>query len=546
MIRRRNAIYESRCTRVHLQKLLRTFPFDLVCKRMHHALQIQEILSHIFIYCNPLILDLSADLHKNALSDLAGLARTCRVFKEPAFDVLWEALNDLSPLVRCLPETSHQVSPGMYSFTRPLTQTEWDVLQGYTRRIRSLWMSVDRIGEESLQILSNPPTTAPLFPNLRTLSCQYTVKTMPLLRLPFPSLAFLLVMFENPQLFQNSFNTLPNFFPNIKRLAIYVQSVATIDKIEPNDMCRWQNLCSVVCPCVALDVDTLAHLSRMPALTHLEFALSATLPLAASNSPIVCSNVHDFKLNSKSLETISRFLSRIQLPAITSFSAVMGSCPSRQELSSFFAGIQTSNAGHAIERLRFHQSPDPFSNVLHLECPNLGLEDLRPCMAFNLRQLSLDIVWNVGLTDSDLLTLASAWPHLENLVINEFSGWNALGGITPDGLLQLLQTCRSLNCIALAIDTRDYTELPPSGSPGSLGLTLPPRSNINVLDSVIEPESVPAVAAFFAGIAPCSDFYFSAWRSHIMLRRRGQNVYKSKDRWDEVYSRASEAVSRRS
>ena len=57
---------------------------------MHHALEIQEILLNIFGCCR--------------LSDLPALARTCRAFKEPALDVLWEELEDPTTLAQCLPE----------------------------------------------------------------------------------------------------------------------------------------------------------------------------------------------------------------------------------------------------------------------------------------------------------------------------------------------------------------------------------------------------------------------------------------------------------
>ena len=57
------------------------------------------------------------------------------------------------------------------------------------------------------------------------------------------------------------------------------------------------------------------------------------------------------------------------------------------------------------------------------ETPLLGLDDLRPCMAFsNLRRIELNTEWNVGLTDSDLPRLAPAWPNLEHLLINEYFG----------------------------------------------------------------------------------------------------------------------------
>ena len=71
---------------------------------MHHALEIQEILSDIFVYYSPLVLG------KKVTADLAALARTCRAFKEPALDMLWRELVDLSQLARCLPEVSYKGS----------------------------------------------------------------------------------------------------------------------------------------------------------------------------------------------------------------------------------------------------------------------------------------------------------------------------------------------------------------------------------------------------------------------------------------------------
>ena len=70
-----------------------------VCWRMHHALEIQEILSNIF-----------GHFSRSESSHLLALAITCRAFKEPALDVLWADLDNLSPLVRCLPEAFHQLS----------------------------------------------------------------------------------------------------------------------------------------------------------------------------------------------------------------------------------------------------------------------------------------------------------------------------------------------------------------------------------------------------------------------------------------------------
>ena len=150
--------------------------------------------------------------------------------------------------------------------------------------------------------------------------CEYEKKTMPLLHLPLPSLAFLDVKFESPHSFQNSLASFPKFSPKLRRFFIRMPQLKdTFSKIGPNYICRWRNLCSLICPQVALDLNALAHLTQMPALTRLTFALSNTLP--ASDSPHLFSNLHELTLHSKSLDPISRLfshlLSRKLLPTLT-------------------------------------------------------------------------------------------------------------------------------------------------------------------------------------------------------------------------------------
>lgn len=74
-----------------------------VCRRMHHALEIEEILANIFCSFAPRV----SLTEQAAAPDLAALARTCRTFREPALDLLWRALVDSSPLARCLPHACY-------------------------------------------------------------------------------------------------------------------------------------------------------------------------------------------------------------------------------------------------------------------------------------------------------------------------------------------------------------------------------------------------------------------------------------------------------
>ena len=500
---------------------------------MHHALEIDEILLNIFGYIRGPSEYL---LVKSRSGHLAALVKTCHTFKEPALDVLWEGLNDLSPLARCLPAACYQLRADevsffrvfvtgneychcykrSYGFSRPLTDVEWDILRSYTRRIRSIQDS-DGLGRKSIRMLSKPPSSKPLFPNLRHLDCTYRNKTIPLLLLPFPSLISLSVDIDGLPSFHGFVKWFIQFSPSFRILSIRAGELEFIT------------------------MDATVHLPRLPALTWLRLELAIPSDQFDSpQSPLFFPNMHILTLDSLYLGSLTDLLTRIQLHEIKDFSVITEDECS-EEMFSFWDSVHTSGIGRTVKRLSFHQ--DDTLGGSEPNRPMLRLEDLRPCMAFShLRHLYFDIKWRVGLTDSDLLTLTSAWPRLTRLVINDHWGWSTPGGITPNGLVQLLWACPLLHTVALGVDTRGFTELPPSLT--DVGSTLGPRLlRINVLCSVIEAESVPAVVAFFAGFGARALVAFKVWRVEgadaALLE-----VYKV--RWSYVSSRVKGAVGPRS
>lgn len=64
----------------------------------HRCLLIPEILS---LVCAAVSLDDVASSRR--LETLAALARTSRLFQEPALDCLWSELSTIAPLVKCMP-----------------------------------------------------------------------------------------------------------------------------------------------------------------------------------------------------------------------------------------------------------------------------------------------------------------------------------------------------------------------------------------------------------------------------------------------------------
>ncbi|KIJ13760.1 hypothetical protein PAXINDRAFT_116679, partial [Paxillus involutus ATCC 200175] len=146
---------------------------------MHNALGIHEILFDIFNHVCAITAADGSTKKPNLNPSLVALARTCRAFQEPALDALWLQLDDLTPLLRCLPEDvwvlsaveeASQDRTEVFGIRRPLNESEWGILQGYTRRIRVVTSINSRTGqleETAVKALCYPPVASPLFPGLR-------------------------------------------------------------------------------------------------------------------------------------------------------------------------------------------------------------------------------------------------------------------------------------------------------------------------------------------------------------------------------------------
>ncbi|KAF9233628.1 hypothetical protein BU15DRAFT_79926 [Melanogaster broomeanus] len=145
---------------------------------MHACLYIQEILLDIFAE----VLQL-----RYGYRGVASLARTCRLFMEPALDVLWATQHSLVPLVMCFPSYFLQFKSEKQSNSGVRTvvgirgvpdKAAWEKLFFYTRRIKTLHADlIDRDNQKSMSavhfsVLSKMLCACQkhLLPNLRALS----------------------------------------------------------------------------------------------------------------------------------------------------------------------------------------------------------------------------------------------------------------------------------------------------------------------------------------------------------------------------------------
>ena len=70
-------------------------PTGSIPPSMHPCLELYEVIRAIFGFIRP--------QDGSALRALSSAMQACKTFYEPAADTLWHTLDDLTPLVRCLP-----------------------------------------------------------------------------------------------------------------------------------------------------------------------------------------------------------------------------------------------------------------------------------------------------------------------------------------------------------------------------------------------------------------------------------------------------------
>ncbi|KAI0372462.1 hypothetical protein BV20DRAFT_964055 [Pilatotrama ljubarskyi] len=115
---------------------------------MHQCLQIAEIVSSIFAYLDGHEYDRRVRYpprirHRSpsVLRTLAGLTRTCTAFLEPALDVLWREIPDLSILINHLMPAEllrFDETTGALSLSEPPSADTWERLDPYIRRIQAV------------------------------------------------------------------------------------------------------------------------------------------------------------------------------------------------------------------------------------------------------------------------------------------------------------------------------------------------------------------------------------------------------------------------
>ncbi|KAG2364902.1 hypothetical protein BDR07DRAFT_1482063 [Suillus spraguei] len=478
---------------------------------MHICLLPPEILLHIFAIYNKGYGLLGSHV------TLAFLARTCKTFKEPALDILWQDIDGLEPLisciVACLPEgISQKNARGMLMLQRPLLNREWRLINRYAQRIHSLRVStsdLDIIDDRVVQALISAPS--PLLPNLRSLSwCDGRECFVPLLRtLLRPTLTWLELdsgssschSFAKAALFAS----LGARCPCVRELVCFYGGVDT-DEIT-DAMC--EALCGLK-ELVRLETDVfntraLPYLASLPSLGYLHFVLS--VHNAGEPQPncvsTFSSHFDQVRFTIPSPFVLSQCLNNIRFLSCRSVTVCVDYDDTPYDpldaidlLSSFSKCFSP-----ALENIHFDFN-FPFDSIVEediLADPIFALhfDAIVPLLSFShLTDLDLDWICVSIIDDASLKTMAQSWPHLENFRFGSSARWLVPPSLTFVGLVYLIHHCRRLRKIAMPF------------------CACPVDTNNEPFSETIPNEKVTTL---FVGVSPIVDPILVACQLHTLL-----------------------------
>ncbi|KAG5649333.1 hypothetical protein H0H81_004578 [Sphagnurus paluster] len=470
---------------------------------MHRCLHIPEIFSLICTHCRR--------------ADAVALARTCRAFYEPAHDRIWAHLEDLKPLIMCMPEDLWQNSNEEdlfqdFVFQRPILPSDWSGFEKHARRVRSIASCthsyLDRADFYSLTVSAAGRT---LFPKLQEIDWSDTSSGHVADTFAFV-VPFLGPHLLHVKLFARTMPiallqlavvvTLPARCPYLKTLAVNHYEMcmsAASASVLSTAICSFSYLESAtVCD---ISFTAFRHLASLPTLTSLLLRLNIENFTDTDTDLLAFPALRDFCLySSLKISSCARLIDRmgcsnLQLldiecregvsqgdwPAL--ISAIHRRVPASTLTSLSIRNTTQSGLELALWDAQAEHTPQTFS-------------DIQPLLAFpRLTFLCLEAVRGFDLDDAAVAALARALPCLRTLRIEGVSVRHN-PRTTAQSLLALAEGCAHLDTLGINVDARI--------APPGLGMRRTRHTALRTLHVDVSPlQDASRFARFLSGVFPC-------------------------------------------
>ncbi|KAJ6463441.1 hypothetical protein C8R45DRAFT_878305 [Mycena sanguinolenta] len=469
---------------------------------------------HLVLQCDDTFqIICSALVAPGRLQTLVALATTCRAFKEPALDALWENLRDLECVLQLFP-------PGLFvqgRLTRPIVSADWTRPRLYVSRVKKL--SIKGSNKEYAQILQvmGPfcPSGGP-FPNLRCLRCLEVWQDLtPLVVLLHQQLKEVSLSFPPSITNLLLLSALAIICPHLTHVDIHLNGVVYCPRTDAVISAAFPPLEALECLGISVDVHVGAlNLGSLPTLTDLFLCGPTNL----GNASFPC--LRELTIQDVDAVWTTNMFRRAEDVDLVALSLGLFPATTTSQMAELVRVLKSVVLPTSLGTLRLRPAR---GNLDAMPAHVMTADALRMLSFF--RELKIVIIhssFGSDLDDETLKILAASWTRLTELELTPRHADNT--NLTLKSLAVLAQSCPHLWHLHLKVDARDVPELPDVPAQRTL-------ESMHVGSSPIQ--SSPTVARYLSGIFP---------NLARILSDRSEEFCEHRQLWEQVLEQLPEFV----
>ncbi|KAF9000305.1 hypothetical protein BDQ17DRAFT_1245744 [Cyathus striatus] len=403
-------------------------------------------------------------------------ALVCKRWLEPALDTLWRDVDELYGLFSLLAPLKCDIDERSYEFARPPDASGWKRFSFYSRRVRKLTYEPETMKRQLLQSVfddaARTRTSLNMLPNLKTLHWSGELSIC----VPFmhSNIKHFVMVLPSP----NSTRDLGTFFDDVAMRmpalrTLDIRSVIPMHEIE-SDMIRLLSgllkLRKVIFPRYYFTTHIAESMSRLPDLGIIEFQYFHEQGWGDQDDTAVFYPV--LKEGAfPSLWDLSftvcyadagRFLS---IPFAPTNLTMLYIDSEKTETASAIHEVLTivSENCQLLTALALVSLRDP-SQELDDEDDEyrITMDTIKPLLSCpNLTSLEFVHQFPVRISQDDVELLASSWPSLESLVLNNEPVYLDKADLTLAALIPFAKHCPKLRDLGLFLDASSTLSIPP-------------------------------------------------------------------------------------
>ncbi|PIL35649.1 hypothetical protein GSI_02379 [Ganoderma sinense ZZ0214-1] len=502
--------------------------------------------------------------HRDAtgLQTLTSLARTSRLFHEPAVNAIWRHVPNVLTLIRTLPEDlwlqtriTNDIRNDLVaryfrtrlgkSFKRPPVKSDFARLKHYAHRIeRILYANTCLIPPAVLNALAAHFPAGTFLPNIRSFAYQYLIPPPSELNHSLEILFGLKLeriyvigaasgpigtkLSPNAESF-DCIRALARICPKLSRLSIRLEPKPKrpLITVVPEMITAFQDLTYVFVSHILLDLPAILHLASLQNLEVLNAYLSDNIPqsnglsltsISPSRQAGYFPSLKNMSLEHRSLSLFTLLLKLVSSPDLDE---VMLSIPETSD-----ATCTSEDVSELLVELSLHTALTRITVSVDSSSPVTGPRfdstTFTPLLALpGLCILDIDIAHPVDIDDELIASMAATWSDLTQLSLGvarphshtDISAFLATRTPTLFGLVPFALFCPHLEWLGLPLDTNlwsdPYAQNRLERRPGC-GARLSQMTALDVgLSVVYDPV---AVAAFLSDLFPELNGAWTAWQ----------------------------------